>query len=340
MKRVNPPIHQFLIDNNILNTPELNDISFHAWGSIIQNVITHHNSYLDNVIIGNSPGPIEKHPYIDRYSTEFDLSRKYLVLGTFPPSSYFNNLGLGGLPNPNVQGNIPLDFYYGNTSSFWNFLFGFEPENVDILKNQLQNFSISISDVFKYIQRGNMNQAADINLYNIVLNCDVKGIFNSDSRISNLLFTSGSLKYFLNNNPTALTGFRWILEDCMNGLNNFEICGSFDGNGPYFPINNAGINNAVIHQNGSIVWWLKYNDKKIRIINLPNPAMAIGMIRTSFFYKWVIFKANENNIPLPVNNQNLTGYMANHINIFGVAPTITYRRSVYSKVLDDTLFEI
>jgi hypothetical protein len=342
MRRINNDLYNFLIHNDIANTPQFNDANILQWGNQNQNVIQHYNSYLANIQVGGESGPIEKHPYFDNHADDFDLSRKFLVLGTFPPSSYFNNLDLAGLPNPNIQNNNPFNYYYGNTADFWVFLFGEIPEDIDDLKHQLLQNGVSISDVFKYIQRKKMNNAADNNLYNIVLNCDVKRIFSNDSKISTLLFTSGNLSKLLNNQPSALAGFRWILEDCMGGLLNFEISGSFNGDGPYYPINNEGLNNAEIQQNGGIVWWLKNKDKKIRIINLPSPSRNSFRQdpRTSFYFKYIHYMALLYNVPPPQNNQNLRNYTDQHFQIFTNTPSLKYRNVVYQKVLNDTLNEI
>ena len=91
MKRINHRLYDLLIQSRLKSTPNLNDNDIRIWGQQINNVLLHYNSYLANCRSPNSFGPIEKHPYVDTYAKDFDLSRKFLLLGTFPPSSYFNN---------------------------------------------------------------------------------------------------------------------------------------------------------------------------------------------------------------------------------------------------------
>ena len=150
MKKLNIEIFEFLNVNNVINGFELNENSIRNWGEDYQNILNHYNLYLQNVIDGNSPGPFEKHPYIELYNDEcFNLSNRFLILGTFPPSTYFNNLALEGLPNPNINNNIPFNFFYGNLNELWRLLFDLEPVGItpEILLKNLSNHSISITDV-------------------------------------------------------------------------------------------------------------------------------------------------------------------------------------------------
>ena len=118
MRRISIDLYEELIQNGVLSTPALlNDEAIREWGTNNNNVIRHYESYLDVYQQPDSIGPIEKHPYIEFYENDFDLSRRFLLLGTFPPSSYFNNLGLEGLPNVNIQPNNPLNYYPIHASS-------------------------------------------------------------------------------------------------------------------------------------------------------------------------------------------------------------------------------
>jgi hypothetical protein len=207
-------------------------------------------------------------------------------------------------------------------NSFWNYLFSTNQANITIpyLQQQLRNYDISISDVFAFVQRKVMINPNDKNYFNIVPNCMISRVFDESSSIDTILFTSGSLNSFLSNSVSTLTGFRWILEDCCGGLDAFTISGDISGKGPYYPINNASLQMAVQQQEGGIVWWLKSENKTIRIINLPSPAgqAAIPMVRSPFYHRWLNYKANRNE---PILNP----------------PTVQYRQEVYQMVLNNTI---
>ena len=342
MRKIDQVPYNFLTANGIANTQALVDLAIRNWGDNMNNVYEHLDSYLGLIQQPNSPGPLEKHPYLDLYSADCDFQRHTLLLGTFPPSSYLNNWPLNNLPNPNVQNNSPRHFFYGNMDSLWRYLF---PENIGdmtipLLQQLLLAHSISISDVFSFVQREIMISSADTEYRNILVNCNLCRVFNEDSSINTILFTSGKLESFLSNAVSALTGFRWILEDCCSGLNGFEISGEISGNGPYYPINRAGQQLAVLQQNGGIIWWLKSEDKKIRIINLPSPAgpAAITMLNSSFFRKWIYYKANLLGIPQLQVDENVGQYLAlNPHLIANPSPTVQYRQEVYQMVLNNTI---
>ena len=344
MRKMNHGIYNFIIANAVINTPPLLDNPIRIWGQNNTNVVTHYNSYLANVFAPNSPGPIEKHPYIDLYEEVFNLQNKFLILGTFPPSSYFNNLGLIGLPNPNVQPNNPVHFFYGNQNNLWKFLFNLNPDDITInnIKENLTNNNISISDVFSFVQRKKMISSDDSDLKNIVLNCSVLDIFNNNSSIETVLFTSGKLSTFFKTQTSTLTGFKWILEDCGTNIEDFKFSGDISGNGLYYPVNEINLINVLNQQNGGIVWWIKKGDKKIKFVNLPSPS-NIGAARipgTAYFKRWVLYKAQINAIPLP-NQQQLQNLVLNYFplypNIFVELPTIQFRKQVYSMVLNNTI---
>ena len=341
MRKTDLNLYNFLIVNGILNTPALNDNAIRILGANWENVYEHYSSHLLNIQAPNSAGPIEKHPYIDLYLTDCNFQRETLLLGTFPPSSYINNLPVQNLPNPNVQNNNPTHYFYGNMNDLWFYLFGLNGGALTIqtIQESLNTNDLSISDVFAYVQRKTMISAFDSEYKNIVLNCKIKEIFNLESKINTILFTSGSLSSFLSNTTSTLTGFRWILEDCCNGLNNFTISGDINGNGQYYPINTIGVQNSVIQQNDGIVWWLKYGTKKIKIINLPSPApmAAQKMINSPFFKKWINYKATINGIPPLDFGANLKQYLNLYPGIFNEPFTKHYRRETYQMVLNNTI---
>lgn len=332
--------------------PANNDPAILLWsngGQINANVIKHLTSYL-TMVPGVDWGPYEIHPYIHRYPTEFNIKRKILLLGTFPPNSYMNNIAAlqpfaGNHPHIN---NIPLvDFYYGNTASLWQF-FGLGPlVTVPAILNFLNNQSISISDVALGIQRNLFISPADSALYNILPNFNLCDFLNNSFSLETVLLTSGSLRN-LNINPAGHVGMNSpsttkifieiIKHVCRNDI---EISGQPDGNGPFHPLTNQGINAAQLQQYSRIlpgnnqldqfrhiVWYIKINSKTTRIINLPTPSGALGMIGSDFFYKWLRYKANINGLPLPPNNGR-RDFMLQYPNIFIGPPTNQYRSEIY-----------
>jgi len=118
MKRLNHQIFNQLVHFEVANCPlQLDNNSVLEWstnGTINQNVVEHLNSYLENpnFILQNQPGPYEIHPYLYREKEHFDLNKRYLLLGTFPPNSYMRNIPGIAAPiiNPNVGANPNVDF--------------------------------------------------------------------------------------------------------------------------------------------------------------------------------------------------------------------------------------
>jgi hypothetical protein len=342
MRKSDKNLFKKLYNNEVLFTPDFDAIRI--WGQNLRNVYSHYDSYLETIKENNSFGCMEKHPYLDLYKDDFNLKRGILILGTFPPSSYFNNLPLNNLPNPNIQPNKPVNYYYGNVNDLWFYLFGLKSDEIKVetIRNLLSQNEISISDVIAYSQREIMNQSDDNNLKNIVVNWKIGNVFNSESHVHTILFTSGGLGTFLNNNTTALNGFRWILEDCAGGLSECEICGEISGNGHYFSVSKKGIERAKADQNGGIIWWIKKGDKKVRIINIPSPspAAAIQMKSSPFFLKWINYMSSENGIQAPSVNDNLNNYLDQYPAIFYKPFTRQYRSMIYSKILNNTIDEI
>jgi hypothetical protein len=334
-------LYNLLVANGVLNTPPLNDLSVRTWGANLININGHYSSYLLNILQPNSHGPIEKHPYIDLYSADCNFQREILLLGTFPPSSYINNLPVNNLPNPNIQNNNPTHYFYGNMNDLWFYLFGLNGEAITIpnIQAQLNANNISISDVFSYVQRNKMISAFDSEYRNIVSNCNIEKVFHFESNIHTILLTSGSLNSFLTNTTSTLTGLMWVLQDCLGGLNNFSITGDKLGNGPYYPLNNQGIQNAINQQDNGIIWWLKSEKKKIRIINLPSPAPTASrqMKKSPYFKKWLNYKANLNLIPPIAVNANVNNYLNNYPGVFNAPYTKQYRQEVYQMVLNNTI---
>jgi hypothetical protein len=353
MYKVNDPLHGNLFANFIANTPANNDLAIQAWGDNLNNISEHHISYLQNIMAPNSFGPIEKHPYIDQFSEDFDLGRERLILGTFPPSSYFNNLyPILGAANPNIQIPAGLYYYYGNVNSFWNFMFGLNPIN-DIQASQLlsQN-SFSISDVFQYIQRSKMNKTDDSFLKNIIPNYKINKIFQKESKIEKIIFTSGALNDLLNNDTNATNGFKWIVQQysIANPTINISISGN---NIIYYPFNDIGINNSIQDQalSSYLQWWIKIEEKKFQIVNLPSPSGAANrhMPRSFAFQKWFnnhIAIANDNGFAIPpLNGQNIVNFYAANFAIFNlynpniftgpVGITNFYRKELYGMVLNN-----
>ena len=334
-------LYNFLLANGVLNTPPLNDLAVRAWGANWNNINEHYSSYFLNIIQPNSHGPIEKHPYIDLYVADCDFQREILLLGTFPPSSYINNLPVNNLPNPNIQNNNPTHYFYGNMNDLWFYLFGLNGGAITIpnIQAQLNANNMSISDVFSFAQRNMMNSAFDSEYRNIISNCNIAQVFDYESKIHTILLTSGSLNSFLTNTTSTLTGLMWVLQDCLGGLNNFTLTGDKFGNGPYYPLNNQGIQNAINQQDNGIIWWLKSEKKKIRIINLPSPARtaSIQMKKSPYFKKWLNYKANNNAIPPIAANANVNNYLNIYPGIFNAPYTRQYREEVYQMVVNNTV---
>jgi len=344
MKKINGNIYNFLLDNGILNVPPINDNAIIQWGQDQNNIIKHYNSYLTNIILPNSSGPIEKHPYIDLYNNCFNLNNRFLLLGTFPPSTYFNNLGLIGLPNPNIQNKNPLHFFYGNQNNLWKFLFNLNPNQITInsIKENLTKYKISITDVFSFIQRKKMKSSDDSDLKNIILNCSILNIFSNNSSIKTILLTSGKLSTFFKSQTSTLTGLKWILENCESDIEDYKFSGDISGNGVYYSINEINLMNVLNQQDGGLVWWIRKGDKKIKIINLPSPSNrgAAKFLGSNYFKKWVLYKAQTNNIPLPDQLQlrNLKlNYLTSYPNVFVGPPTIQFRNEIYTMALNDTI---
>jgi len=344
MRRLNTNIYNCLIERGIDATPELIDKEIRQWGENEDYIICHYNSYLAHIRHSGAFGPIEKHPYIDLYKTECNYNRNKMLLGTFPPSTYFNNLKLENLDNNNLQNKIPLHFYYGNTNSLWDYLFSTKDIeiNVQIIKDHLANCDISISDVYSFIQRKKLINPSDANIYNIVLNQDLKNIFTKESGVQTLLFTSGKLSSFLQNNVSALTGFRWIMEEYCGGLKEYAICGELSGEGEYFMIDKEGIKKAVDQQKEGICWWIKSKMKKLRIVNLPSPSpqASVRMIKSPFFIRWLDYKVRKNDFPTRAHGQAVKDYLSINHEMLLESVTKQFRREVYQMALTDTLCKI
>src|SRR5690606_18649715 len=132
---------------------------------------------------------IEKHPNIERYWEDFDLSRDILVLGPFPSGQY--------LTNPNL-----LDYYYADNPVLWDYLLELSGEQVTVenIRKELAERKISITDVYAYAQRRSFMIAdPNTNLKNIVLNQSVADVFEEKYKIHSIFTLSGSLKNLYTN---------------------------------------------------------------------------------------------------------------------------------------------
>ncbi|HVT86099.1 MAG TPA: hypothetical protein VHD35_12920 [Chitinophagaceae bacterium] len=322
--------------------PALNDAAILAWsnsGQINATVLGHLKSYLQ---FRPAPvfGPYEIHPYIFRETSQFNLNRKYLLLGTFPPNTYLHNipkLAQLSAVHPNVKTPPTVDFYYGNMASLWKFFGLAGPMTRNSIIAFLTANSISISDSILGAQRRKFVSSADQNLYNILPHQGLCKIFDPESLIETILFTSGSLKEIKINNsgaisftsPNTLNIFLGILMRCNNTQKNgIEISGQPNGLGSFYKFDKMGLKQAINDQNKHIIWWLRLKNRKLRIINLPTPAIGLGMISPkTFFGRWVGWKANQNGLPTP--GVNLKDYMNQYANAFFPPYTNQYRKEIY-----------
>jgi hypothetical protein len=349
MLRIDIASSGFLNANAVANTPVFTDNSILGWsnnGNINNNVIAHLRRYLNSGFNRGNPGPYEIHPYIIREIASFDLNRKYLVLGTFPPNSYMHNLpAIAPLAALNNYISTPpnVDFFYGNLASFWNLIGTTGPLNkINIIRYLAQN-DISISDVILGAQRKENNSADDSRLFNILPNLDIKNIFDNSSKVETILFTSGSLRnvrFYANGlfkikEVTTLNYFLKIL--LLSGFQ-IEISGQTDGNGVFHPFNNLGVQSSILQQAGHIIWWIKFGNKKMRIINLPSPSdrANLTIANSVFFKRWVNWKCTQNVIPTPPINANLlAGFLPGFPTIFTPPFTKQYKSEIYNLALNN-----
>ncbi len=323
---------------------QLTDVSILEWsnnGQINANVLDHQHSYLPHPPALH--GPYEIHPYIYREATQFDISRQFLLLGTFPPNSYLRNLQpLAAAANAHPQVGVgATDYYYGNTGNLWDF-FGVPGQiTAAAIRGFLTQNNIAISDVCLGLQRDIFSSPADARLFNILPNTLLCGILAPASTIDTILFTSGSLASVpvdaagnINishaNRVNTLNIFLHILKN--NCRCTITVSGQPNGNGVFRPLTIMGRNAAVLDKNGHIIWYLRVGQRTFKIINLPNPSMAIGMIGSSLFYRWVSHKANLNGLPIPPH-ANLTDYMLQHPLVFQGRPTNQYRKEIYEMAI-------
>lgn len=328
---------QQLVNQNIVSTPYLLDEAIRQWGEVAQNVINHRDSY--NNIFNGGAGPIEKHPYIETYADDFAIrKRDKLILGPFP-SRYGHQ--------------VDIDYYFGDNPDIWYYFFGIDNINlennaINYVRTILQDEGIAITDVFQFVQRRNLAAVAVQNHGNLVLNSDVSKVLKHGSKVKTIFLLSGDLSSLVEpeeTNVDTTKGFYWILQE-EKMLKECTISGDVTGNGAFHPFNVEGINAAIQQQNNGIIWWIKYKNKKVKIVNLPNPSpgAAMQMINVGgFFEKWVVYKAEQDpNIPIPNQAQllNLNGYMNDYPGVFEPAPTRQYRREVYQMALNGALSEI
>ena len=132
---------------------------------------------------------LTKHLYISKYP--INQSSKSLILGTIHPHNDANNIS-----------NFKIDFFYGNKNSLWTILSEAKNIRLDTL-NQILDFlsqnEIAVSDMILECERKNNKVTADKDLYNLVLNEELKNeILKSD--IETIYFTSA----FNKNNAAKL----------------------------------------------------------------------------------------------------------------------------------------
>lgn len=132
---------------------------------------------------------LTKHLYISKYP--INQSSKSLILGTIHPHNDINNTS-----------NFKIDFFYGNKNSLWTILSEAKNIRLDTL-NQILDFlsqnEIAVSDMILECERKNNKVTADKDLYNLVLNEELKNeILKSD--IETIYFTSA----FNKNNAAKL----------------------------------------------------------------------------------------------------------------------------------------
>jgi hypothetical protein len=84
---------------------------------------------------------------------------------------------------------------------------------------------------------------------------------------------------------------------------------------------------------------LKSKKVTIRIINLPSPSQGASrqMMKSSFFAKWINYKANAIGIRNLQQGENVKQYLALFPNLLNQRPTIQYRTEVYQMVLNNTI---
>ncbi|MGJ0303974.1 hypothetical protein NG774_11640 [Aliarcobacter cryaerophilus] len=132
---------------------------------------------------------LTKHLYISKYP--INQFSKSLILGTIHPHNDANNIS-----------NFKIDFFYGNKNSLWTILSEAKNIRLDTL-NQILDFlsqnEIAVSDMILECERKNNKVTADKDLYNLVLNEELKNeILKSD--IETIYFTSA----FNKNNAAKL----------------------------------------------------------------------------------------------------------------------------------------
>jgi len=117
------------------------------------------------------------HKYIDNYSIGKNSTK--LIVGTI---------------HPHLTESFIIDFFYGNTGSFWDILSNAFPKlrfnNLKEIIASLGNYNVAITDIIRQCDRENVNVTADSELFNIIYNYEQiqEGINNS--LIETIYFTS------------------------------------------------------------------------------------------------------------------------------------------------------
>lgn len=222
--------------------------------------------------------PLEKHPYLD--ANPIDYARRFLIIGTFPPFSYFANnvIGngitrllntynnpLGGLPAI-----MPIPFFYGNVGSFWNYLpgWGAMPVTPANCIAWLTANNTSITDIIKYCQRRDLRDTSDSGLYNIIPNYELMAsITQPNSRIETLVFTSGkpNNNYLNNNNNSTFSLYiKTLIEMGIPfGFSNWG------GVAPILPVIGGGPIAPIVNK---ALFTMNINGRNFNVVLLPSPS--------------------------------------------------------------------
>ena len=320
-------------------------------GQINQNVIDHLSSYFRKETAES--GPYEIHPFIYREAAQFDLSRRYLLLGTFPPATYIRNIPqLSGVAaaDPDVRPAPSVDFYFGETTSLWH-MFGLP--SVQLTRAMIDDFlkdrSIAVTDVILGAQRMMFHDIRDMSLFNILPNHQLCKLFSDNSAIETILFTSGNLAgvplttsghISLNMPNTVRVFLKTLIEICTH--EQLYVSGKPDGSGTFYRFGPKGLAHAVSDQDNHLIWYLRFGDKVLRMVSLPSPATPATLPETPFFRRWLQYKAKKAGIQSPAKKDDLLEYMTAYPDVF-VHPYMTqYRSEIYQMAIDhpEELFTI
>lgn len=270
----------------------------------------------------------EIHPYLLFRNRMIDKPKGYII-GTFPPVSYLRNtLLLNNEPifnrpffiNDIQIGQMPrIPFFHGNDLKLWEFL-QINPLTVDDVLRFLKEKKWIYSDIIYSCSRKEINNPADNNLRNIIVNVDLLNeiIYRNDSPY--IWFTSSSVY-----NSTGIKLRNGFIDISSNQAYNLFIHalqkGSFkievEFENTWYELIPAN-NNILVNINFTIKHRIRLNNKNVYTIYTgPSPsASASRRLGSNDHYK---------NWKLKPQNQNYQ------------TPTNEYRKQVYSRFIN---FEI